>query len=270
MHRKQSPAEPGWNTGSHEGFYRYFEAQSGGQAARARFEAIRATLDRAMGPATRALNVGDVGCGAGTQSRLWAERGHKVWGVDINKPLIALARKRAREAGLTVAFDVASATSLPWPDRSMDLCLVPDLLEHVADWRACLAECVRVLKPGGALYISTTNLLCPSQEQFDLPLYSWYPGFVKRHYEDLACTSRPELAGYATYPAVNWFTFYGLRKHLACHGMASIDRFDMIELERRGMATRALVRLLRAAPPLRLLAHMATPYTVLLAFKPAA
>jgi ubiquinone/menaquinone biosynthesis C-methylase UbiE len=270
MSRHSLGDEPGWRSGAEHDFYRYYEAQSGGAAARARFAAIQATLAAAIGKLPGALQVAGIGCGAGTECRLWAEHGHRVFGADINKALIALARKRAHEAGLQIAFDVACATALPWPDRSMDLCIAPALIEHVADWRRCLAEFVRILKPGGALYLSTSNVLCPVQQEFKLPLYSWYPGFVKRHYEDLALTTRPELAGYASAPAVNWFTFYGLRKHLARHGLTSIDRFDMLVASAHSPALRAALALLRAVPPLRFCAHVATPTTILLAFKPAA
>ena len=261
---------PGWNTGTHQDFYRYYETQSGGLAARQRFMAIQTLLARALGGSHGPLNVADVGCGAGTQCRLWAERGHQVYGADINKALIALARKRAGESGLQISFEVASATALPWPDDSMDVCIVPELLEHIADWRGCIAEFVRVLRPGGALYLSTSNKLCPVQEEFDLPLYSWYPAFMKRRYEELARTTRPELAGYAIYPAVNWFTFYSLRDHLARYGMDSLDRFDMMDIEQRGRMARAAVALVRSLALLRFCAHVATPYTVVLAFKPAA
>lgn len=253
--------EPGWLNARDPG-----EEHGAREAALNRLALIDTALRTAAPRPKGAMQVADIGCGAGVQCRLWAERGHQVYGADINKALIALARKRAREAGLGIAFEVAPATALPWPDRSMDLCIVPGLIEHVAEWRACLAEFVRILKPGGALYISTTNVLCPMQDEFRLPLYSWYPGLVKRHYEDLACTTRPELARYALYPAINWFTWYGLRNHLARHGLASMDRFDMLGPGARGCA----LRLLRALPPLRLAAQVATPYTVLLAIKPAA
>ena len=157
MNREPAANEPGWITSTHQDFYRYYEAQSGGAVARARFAAIQSVLMKAVGEPARILNVADVGCGAGTQCRLWASRGHRVYGADINQSLITLARKRARESGLEVSFEVASATMLPWPDQSMDLCIVPELLEHVADWRACIAEFVRILRPGGALYLI---LLC--------------------------------------------------------------------------------------------------------------
>lgn len=256
-----------WNTGTSEGFYSYYEQQSGSAAARRRFEAIHDTLMRAMGHPRAPLSVADVGCGAGTQCRVWAERGHDVRGADINEPLIWLARKRAADAGHRIRFDVASATALPWADAAVDVCIAPELLEHVADWQGCLAELVRVLKPGGVLYLSTSNKLCPSQEEFTLPLYSWYPGFVKRRFERLARTTRPELAAYATYPAVNWFSYYGLAAHLRKLGLACSDRFDMIDVARHGKAARTLVRMIRALPPLRFCAHVATPYTAVLAVK---
>lgn len=259
--------DPAWDTGTHADFYDYYEKESNSAAARQRFEAIQATLLRLIGAGRGPLDVADIGCGAGTQSRLWAEHGHRVYGADINAALIGLARQRAAQDGLAVRFEVASATALPWPDQSMDLCIAPELLEHVADWQGVLRELVRVLRPGGALFLSTSNRLCPRQEEFTLPLYAWYPGLIKRHVERLARTTRPELAGYATYPAVNWFTFYGLRDYLAPQGFACMDRFDMIDLERHGRLARVLVGLIRKLAPLRFLGHVATSYTVLLAVK---
>ena len=259
-----------WNTDTHEDFYAYYEKESCSAVALERFDSIQSNLLRALGRPERALNVADVGCGAGTQARLWAAKGHHVYGADINRALIGLARKRAAEASLDIRFDVASATELPWPDQSMDLCIAPELLEHVKDWQGCLSELVRVLKPGGALYVSTSNKLCPHQEEFTLPLYSWYPGFLKRHYEHLACTTRPELAGYATYPALNWFTFYALRDYLAPQGFTCMDRFDILDLNGRGALARFSVALVRKLAPLRFFAHVATPYTTILAIKKVA
>jgi 2-polyprenyl-3-methyl-5-hydroxy-6-metoxy-1,4-benzoquinol methylase len=98
---------------------------------------------------------------AGTQCMIRASKGHRVYGIDINEPLIELARKRAQEAGLQVLFSVGSAVRVPWPDQSMHVCLLPELLEHVVEWMACLKETARILRPGGVLFLSTTNKLCP-------------------------------------------------------------------------------------------------------------
>ncbi|HEV7815791.1 MAG TPA: methyltransferase domain-containing protein [Janthinobacterium sp.] len=256
-----------WDKSSHQDFYAYYEKESSGDEALLRFEAIRATLSRLLGQQKAVLDVADIGCGAGTQSRLWAEKGHRVVGADINESLIGLARQRALQARLDISFAVAPATALPWADQSMDLCIAPELIEHVADWQGVLSEMVRVLRPGGALFLSTSNKLCPKQEEFNLPLYSWYPGFIKRHVERLARSTRPELTGYAAYPAVNWFTFYGLRDHLAGHGLVCMDRFDMIDVKRHGRLTGLTVGLVRLFKPLRFIAHVLTPYTVLLGVK---
>lgn len=258
-----------WNTGSHADFVRYYDQQSCGEVARQRFLAIQQALLRALDHPAGALNVADIGCGAGTQSRIWAAQGHAVHGADINEALIALARERAARDEVSIRFSVASATALPWEDGSMDVCIAPELLEHVADWRGCLSEMLRILRPGGALYLSTSNRLCPVQEEFILPMYSWYPGPVKRRIEHLARTTRPELAAYATYPAVNWFSFYGLSRHLGRQGMRCMDRFDIMDLSQHGRLATAGVRLLRTVPPLRFLGHVLTPYTVVLAVKPA-
>lgn len=251
-------------------FYDYYAAESKNERTLRRFESIYAAVTRmlrANGAPTQSLEVADIGCGAGTQCLLWAERGHKVHGVDINEPLLELAERRSRDAGLKIDFRPGSATALPWERGSMDVCLMPELLEHVPEWQCCLDECARVLKRGGLLYISTTNRLCPYQEEFDLPLYSWYPRILKRRYERLAVTTRPQLVNHAEYPAIHWFSFYRLRESLAAKGFACHDRFDVTDLDSKSLAAKSVILGIRALSPLRFFAHMATPYTVVLAFK---
>jgi 2-polyprenyl-6-hydroxyphenyl methylase/3-demethylubiquinone-9 3-methyltransferase len=261
-----------WDYSSDPNFYRYYEEQSLSPATLERFATVRDKVlklleDHDKTSAARVLDVADIGCGAGTQCRIWAERGHNVFGVDINEPLIELARRRAQEAGFTIHFETGSATQLPLKDESMDVCLLPELLEHVEDWQSCLREAARVLKPGGVLYLSTTNVLCPKQEEFNLPLYSWYPSFLKRRYERLATTTRPELANYARYPAVHWFSFYGLSSFLAGHRILSYDRFDMLNTDQMGIAPRLAVSMIRALPPLRLIGHVFTTDTIIFGVK---
>jgi len=266
-----SPGQAGkaWDHGTNEEFYDYYSNASLTEETRERFTSIMDMMYRVLGPekAAQTLEIADIGCGAGTQCRLWSERGHHVHGLDINRKLVELAGQRAAEENLAIDFRVGSATDLPFEDESMDVCLAPELLEHVEEWEPCMREFTRILKPGGLLYVSTTNKLCPKQQEFDLPFYSWYPAPLKRHYERLSVTTRPELVNHAKYPAIHWFTFYGLRAWLKERNFESQDRFDVTALEDKSPVGRLAIRLIRTLPPVRFLAQMATDGTTVVAKK---
>lgn len=268
--REQLVKQDGGEAQAVDNFVRYYAEQSTSETTLQRFRSIQDAVIRIRGQhglAEKTLDIADIGCNAGTQCMLWAKDGHRVHGIDINKALLDLATKRAREAGLEIDFRHGSATALPWADGSMDVCLVPELLEHVADWKSCLNEATRILRPGGVLYLSTTNRLCPRQQEFNLPMYSWYPAPLKRYYEKLSVTRRPDLVNYAKYPAVNWFTFYGLRREFVSKGFAALDRFDITDTQTKGPTGKVLISLVRGMALLRWLAHVATPYTVIMAIR---
>jgi ubiquinone/menaquinone biosynthesis C-methylase UbiE len=263
---EQARREPAaWDHTTQDPFFEYYADQSRSEATVLRFTTMRDLVLRALARNDGPLDVADLGCGAGTQSFLWEKLGHRLHGLDISEKLIQLGQERASQAGKTIDFRVGSVTELPWPNESMDVVLAIELLEHVADWRRCLDEFTRVLRKGGALFLTTTNALCPKQEEFDLPMYSWYPGWVKRRYEELARTTRPELVTYATYPAVSWFTYYGLRRELERRGCECRDRFDLIDPAQKSALKRMAVSTVRTLPPARFLAHVATPSTWVLA-----
>src|SRR5262249_18351714 len=109
------------------------------------FRAIRATIRREMdlGPGVRTL---DLGCGPGAFADLF-EKGDYV-GVDLNARYIDHARK-ARKG----AFVVGDARKVDLPDARFDQILIFGLLHHLPDpdVSAVLAECRRLLRPGGRL-----------------------------------------------------------------------------------------------------------------------
>jgi ubiquinone/menaquinone biosynthesis C-methylase UbiE len=236
-------------------------------------ERFRGTLEAVLrvrlanGLPTESLDVVDVGCNTGSQSLLWAERGHRVRGLDINEELIKVAVMRCQQAGRRAEFTLGGATNLPWESDSADVCLLPELLEHVEDWERCLIEAHRVLRKAGTLFLSTTNALCPIQEEFALPLYSWYPNALKKRYERLSVTTRPQLVNHAKFPAVHWFTPYRLAAYLRRLGFVTFDRFDFMDTAKKSQSQRFVVQLIRSVPPLRWFAHVATPYTAIIANK---
>jgi ubiquinone/menaquinone biosynthesis C-methylase UbiE len=258
--------------GSHAEFTDYYARASQTHETTRRFSNIMARaleLLREAGHDDNHFDVIDIGCGAGTQAILWAEAGHHVRAIDINGPLVTIGQQRAAQLGLDVQFRVGSATELPFADRSADAVLMPELLEHVVDWARALSEAIRVIRPRGVLYVSTTNRLCPRQQEFNLPLYSWYPDEVKHWCEHKAVTTHPEWAGYARYPAVHWFTYYELSAWLTERGFQTLDRFDILCRRELPASSRFVVTLARTLPPVRFLGHVLTSGTTVWALRVA-
>jgi len=259
-----------WDHSSHEQFVAYYAEKSLRPEQLQHFRSVRQAILRILRERNKdehKYDMVDIGCNAGGQCAAWAEEGHRVHGLDINEPLLEVAKRRAKEAGHNIDYRLGTATELPWPDRSMDVCIAMELLEHVRDWQRCINEFNRILRPGGALLLTTTNTLCPRQSEFNLPAYSWYPAGLKRHFENLAVTTRPELANHAKYPAVNWFDPYSLGAELASWGFIWRDRFDLVDTAKKGILAKVLVGAIRALPPLRLLAHFCTSGTMVLGLK---
>lgn len=86
----------------------------------------------------------DVGTGTGRAAIALARRGATVTGVDASAEMLAVAERRAREAGVAVAFRQGDAHGLDFPDRSFDAVVCLRVLMHTPDWRASLRELCRV------------------------------------------------------------------------------------------------------------------------------
>lgn len=265
-----TPGSDQFDTSTHDQFFQYYQEKSQSPETVVRFERLVELILNVMKREDRdgPFRIADVGGGAGTLARTFARAGHYVTCIDLSKDLLEVGRRRAEEEGIAMEFINCSATSTPIPDASIDICVVPELLEHVVEWRECLDEAGRMLRQGGLLYLSTTNKLCPVQEEFTLPFYSWYPGFLKRRYERLAVTTRPEVANYAKYPAVNWFTFYSLRKYLVTRGFSRfLDRLDMIEILSPESSKASLAKWMRRIPFFRVAVQFVTDGSYVIAFK---
>lgn len=100
----------------------------------------------------------DAGCGTGTLSRLLAEKGCSVVGLDAAPGMIELAQKEAGGLESRLRFEVVETIAqLPNADAALDGILCSSVLEYVGDVERCLSEFTRVLKPGGYLLISVPN-----------------------------------------------------------------------------------------------------------------
>lgn len=93
--------------------------------------------------------LADVACGGGLLAPHVAGLGYHHVGFDLGEPGLRLARAH----GVTAVR--ADARRLPLPDGSVDVVVAGEVLEHVPDLPAVVAELARVLRPGGTLVADT-------------------------------------------------------------------------------------------------------------------
>jgi demethylmenaquinone methyltransferase/2-methoxy-6-polyprenyl-1,4-benzoquinol methylase len=62
-----------------------------------------------------------------------------------------------QHAGLRPQLQQADVMSLPYDDQSFDVVMAAHVLEHLPDPQRALAEMVRVLKPGGMVFLCVTR-----------------------------------------------------------------------------------------------------------------
>jgi len=113
------------------------------------FVARRDMVLRLLRGTRKDARILDVGCAGGSLVKCLLERGFRgVSGVDASARAVRACRKR----GLKPVF-LMDGTGMSFPDRSFDVVVASDVLEHIGDERAALSEWGRVLKPGGKLII---------------------------------------------------------------------------------------------------------------------
>ncbi len=100
--------------------------------------------------------VVDCACGEGIGSEMLLAAGaRRLEAFDLAASAVEAAQHRCADD--RVRFRVASALSLPLPDRSIDVYVAFETIEHLDEERAFLAEAVRLLRPDGIFLCSTPN-----------------------------------------------------------------------------------------------------------------
>ncbi len=112
-----------------------------------------AKFTRTLRPSAPGARVLDVGCGVGQVVATLAREGFDAWGVDVAEANIV------RSCQLTDRCRWYDGGRLPFPDGHFASVGALNVLEHVQEPEAFVAEVVRVTAPGGQIVFSSPNFL---------------------------------------------------------------------------------------------------------------
>ena len=151
------------------------------------FPLRQARLDRALGLAGPGQGCLDAGCATGSLPRALAARGRAAQGLDLDPGFLAVARRRALEEGLEIAWHEASLLDLGravGPARfQLITCLgqtLPHLLED-AEWLSFFTQARAALAPEGHLVIQAVHDgRRPAGETRELPVLAFAGGTLER------------------------------------------------------------------------------------------
>lgn len=131
----------------------------------------------------------DVSCRKGDVLAAVAGRGFELRGTNF-------ADRAELAPAVPIDDGVDLLKGLPYPDRSFDVVLLIEVIEHVENHRAAIAEVARVLKPGGTLVLTTPNIMRLSS-RFHFLLTGYHK--TKRRFVP-AATPLAEAFRYHVYP----------------------------------------------------------------------
>jgi ubiquinone/menaquinone biosynthesis C-methylase UbiE len=133
-----------------------FERAAHDRIAKTYAEHFTPVTVHALGPLLDAARIAagqkvlDVATGPGVAASAAQARGATAAGVDVSPGMVALAQ----QVYPNVEFKVAGVVALPYPDSAFEAVICNFALGHFPEPEAALAECVRVLAPGGVLAFS--------------------------------------------------------------------------------------------------------------------
>ncbi|MGI9017812.1 MAG: class I SAM-dependent methyltransferase [Euzebya sp.] len=115
------------------------------------------------------------GCGAGGSLAAYHAMGAlEVVGLEVDADLHRLSDLRA-QALPGVQAVLYDGQRIPFDDGYFHVVESLDVVEHVADPHAYLAEIARVLAPDGSAFVAIPNRLYPVEQHTGVPLVPWLP-----------------------------------------------------------------------------------------------
>lgn len=98
----------------------------------------------------------DVGCGNAYGTALMAKHASEILGLDYDNETVE-SNKATYKDIKNLSFRQAAIPPIPFDDSSFDVITAFQFIEHIEKRNEFLKECLRVLKPGGSLLVTTPN-----------------------------------------------------------------------------------------------------------------
>ncbi len=101
----------------------------------------------------------EIGCGRGVGIEVILEvfKADRVTAFDLDPKLVDLAKRRTRRFGERVSLSVGTATQIDASAESFGAVFDFGVIHQIAEWRSAVAECARVLRPGGRFYFEAVS-----------------------------------------------------------------------------------------------------------------
>lgn len=123
----------------------------------------------------------EIGCGDGKGTKLIKKyfHPHEIYAVDLDERMIARAKRGVIDPH--IYFEVSDACSMRYKDDTFDAIFDFGIIHHIPNWKDCLKELKRVLKPNGELIIEDLSI-----ETFTSSFFGRFLKKILKHpYEDM-------------------------------------------------------------------------------------
>ena len=127
----------------------------------------------------RGKKILDAGCGNGGLSIALALSGAEPVGLEVEKELYEISKKHADAYGVDIRPVLYGGEIMPFGDNHFDAALSSSVLEHVSDPGLYLKEILRVVRPGGELYLAFPNKLWPKETHTSIWFLTYLPRFIQ-------------------------------------------------------------------------------------------
>jgi 2-polyprenyl-3-methyl-5-hydroxy-6-metoxy-1,4-benzoquinol methylase len=132
----------------------------------------------------------DIGCGHGSLLKELSDKGCDAYGVELNPDSVEICRKK----GLNVR--VGSIDDMNFENEFFDTVILWHVIEHVPSPKNALDKIRKVLKPGGAVFLSAPNAGSYLAKIFGVHWFAWQIPFHFYHFSPDTFRKIAEKSGY--------------------------------------------------------------------------